>query len=480
MRARHTLRLATIAAAALLALAPATAVAQPSGTPEDTDSGAAPPPLDGDRSVPADDGRPDLPYTPKADEPCVRATSSGFELQTIPWGQDVLRFRDLPQFASGRGQTVAVIDTGVSPHAYLGTRLEGAGDYVQNGGDGLDDCDGHGTEVAGIIAANPERDDIGFRGIAPDARILSIRQSSGHFEFKPADRNDPRATDGAGSVVTLAKAVVRAAKRGASVINMSVDTCRLASKHPPGGPLSPAERDLQRALRYAVEDENVVLVAAAGNLGKDGCPGQNTTDTRHPRYIVSPPWFSDYVLSVAAVGRDGAVAPFSMLGPWVSVAAPGTDIISLAPDTSTQLANETVSENGDASRIQGTSFAAPYVAGLAALVRERFPDLRAEQVMKRIKITASHPAAAGGHDSRVGYGMINPIGALTAMIPAEHGIPGDEAVDTPFRMPPAQPRDWGPARVAVIGTGGGLGLLLLTLFVVHTVRRQRRDHRGSA
>ncbi|MFL6124720.1 MAG: serine protease, partial [Actinophytocola sp.] len=115
------------------------------------------------------------------------------------------------------------------------------------------------------------------------------------------------------------------------------------------------------------------------------------------------------------------------------------------------------------------------VAGLAALVRQKYPDLTARQVMNRIKSTAAHPAANGGHDNLVGYGMINPIAALTAFIPAEKGIAPDKAVAVPFTMPPAHSRDWTPMQVAMIGSGGGLGVLLLTLFVVHTVRRNRRD-----
>jgi membrane-anchored mycosin MYCP len=76
--------------------------------------------------------------------------------------------------------------------------------------------------------------------------------------------------------------------------------------------------------------------------------------------------------------------------------------------------------------------------------------------------------------------MIDPIGALTAKVPGQDGVSADAAVDTPFRMPPAQQRDWAPEKVAVIGSFGGLGLLLLTLFIVHTVRRQRRDRAGPA
>jgi membrane-anchored mycosin MYCP len=490
-RGKITARLA--AAALLVALAPAAPVAgaqpsdeqqpsseQPSSENEQPEppadeqiAGPTPPPLGPDRSKPPNDGKPDFDYTRKAD--CVSSLPENVRLQDKAWGQDVLRFQELSAFATGKRQTVAVIDTGVNRHDYLGERLSGGGDFVEEGGDGLNDCDGHGTQVAGIIAARPTSDDIGFRGIAPDARILSIRQSSEYFEFKPPRESQltPRST--AGSIDTLAKAVVQAADADVDVINMSVDTCRPAS-----GPITESERNLQRALRYALEDQDVVLVSSAGNTPSEPfCPEQNTSDPSKPRYIVSPPWFSEYVLSVAAVDSLGQTAPFSMHGPWVSVAAPGTEIISLNPADPKGLVNVTATPEGESSAIQGTSFAAPYVAGLAALIKQRYEDLgtplTAKQIMDRIKKTAAHPAAAGGHNIQVGYGVVDPIAALTTMIPAEENIPPDEAINVPFEMPPPHERDWVPVQVAVIGSAGGLGLLLLTLFIVHTVRRQRRD-----
>lgn len=462
--------LSVVAAALVLATGPAVAVAQPAApsSPPAADEGfAKPPPLPADFPVPTDDGKPDKAYTQKTQ--CVASRGQTVELQHKPWGQDVLRFDELSRFATGRGQTVAVIDTGVSPHDYLAGRLEGGGDYVVESENGLRDCDGHGTEVAGIIAADPEREDIGFRGIAPAARILSIRQSSANYHFEDKENRENN-VDQAGNLGTLAKAIRRAADAGVSVINMSVDSCRPVSL----GPITEAEKQVQAALRYAVEVRDVVAVASAGNRGENNCSEQNSPDPKNPTYIVTPPWFSKYVLSVAAMDDNGDPAEFSIQGPWVSVAAPGTEITSLDPANPSGLANQTVNNQGQASAIQGTSFAAPYVSGLAALVRERFPDLDAKQVMNRIKVTASHPAAAGGHNSLVGYGMINPIGALTAMIPAEEGIAPDEAIDIPFQMPPPHERNWTPVQVAVIGSGGGLGLLLLTMFVLHTVRRNRR------
>lgn len=466
--------MAVLAATAITVVSAAgQVVAQPESPPSSPDGGngfATPPPEAELHPLPQDTGAPDFDYTQETD--CVRSQNQTVTLESKPWGQDVLRFTELGRFATGAGQTVAVIDTGVIRHDYLGDRLSHGPDYVDGLPDGsLIDCDGHGTEVAGIIAANPNNDAIGFRGIAPNANILSIRQSSGNYQFKDPNSSDPLR---AGNLRTLAMAIRRAAEMGATVINMSVDSCRPVT----AGPINQGELDVYAAAKWAVEEMNVVLVASAGNLDDGSCLDQNSSDPRNPTLVVTPPWFSEYVISVAAMQEDGSVAPFSIQGPWVSVAAPGTDIISLDPANPTSLANQTVDKDGKASTIRGTSFAAPYVAGLAALIRERFPDLTAKQVMHRIKSTASHPAANGGRDNLVGYGMINPVAALTQRIPAEHGEEPDQAIDMPFEMPPPYERNWAPMQVAMIGAGGGVGLLLLTLFVVHTVRRNRREPEG--
>lgn len=449
-------------AIAVLGFVPGAAGAQP----RPAEGLAVPPPLPDGFGVPRDDGQPDVDYVREND--CIGSLPSTKPIEYKPWGQDRLRFGELATFATGRDQKVAVIDTGVSDHIHFGGRLEGGGDYVERGGTGLEDCDGHGTAVAGIIAADPADEAIGFQGIAPAARIVSIRQTSTNYKHTDPETNESRP---AGSLTTLTKAVIRAADtEGVTVINMSVNNCRSASL----GPIREEERQLQAALRYAVEDRDIVVVASAGNVGEGSCSAQNGPDPRNPTQIVLPPWFADHVLSVAAMTEAGEAAEFSIQGPWVSVAAPGTDIVSLDPADPDQLVNRTYDKDRKEAPIQGTSFAAPYVAGLAALVRDRFEDLDAHQVMRRIKTTAAHPAATGGRDNLVGYGMIDPIAALTAFIPAEENIPRDEAVAVPFEMPPPYERDWGPARVAIIGTVGGVGLLLLTLFVTHTVRRNRR------
>jgi membrane-anchored mycosin MYCP len=472
MRIHGISRLTAVVAAGVLILLTATGpvAAQPTSPAAPADLGfAKPPPLPPDTPTPTDQGKPDLPYEQKTQ--CVRSLNEAVDLLNKPWGQNQLRFDELHKFATGKGQTVAVIDTGVNPHDFLGDRLSGGGDYV-SAKNGLEDCDGHGTEVAGIIAANPANPNIGFTGIAPDARIVSIRQSSANYSGK--DQSDPNSQERtAGNLLTLAEAIVNAANKNVGVINMSVDNCR------PAGPITGPEVAVQAALRYAVEEHNVVVVASAGNLNENGCNQQNGPDANRPNTVVTPPWFSDYVISVAAMEKTGEPATFSVQGPWVSVSAPGTEIISLDPGNPKGLANLLLTKDQKQSTIQGTSFAAPYVAGLAALIRERYPNLKAKQVMNRIKVTASHPAATGGRDNLVGHGMINPVGALTAMIPSEQGIPPDKPTNITFETTPPVERNWTPVRVALIGSAGGVALLLLTLFVVRTVRTSRRN-RGKS
>ncbi len=295
------------------------------------------------------------------------------------------------QLTRGGGQRVAVIDTGIQPHPRLPAVLPG-GDYVSTG-DGKQDCDGHGTLVAGIIAAAPGDHD-GFTGIAPEVTLMSIRQSS--TKFGPSD--SPSST-GVGDVTTLAMAVRTAADLGASVINISSVACAESTFD---------DRTLGAALSYAVDVKDAVVVAAAGNVGGAGqCPAQNTAS--QPRVIASPAWYDDYVLTVASVNDDGAASAFSLNGPWVDVAAPGEGVISL--DRTGPGVVDTMPGPLGPVAISGTSYAAPVVSGLAALVRSRFPRMSARQVMRRIENTAHKPAA--GWNPAVGNGVVDLLSAVS-------------------------------------------------------------------
>ena len=220
--------------------------------------------------------------------------------------------------------------------------------------------------------------------MAPEATLISIRQSSA--KFAPAS---DRSRTGVGDVDTMAKAVRTAADLGASVINISSVACV---------PVASAldDRALGAALAYAVDVKNAVVVAAAGNTGGAAqCPPQRSDATWETVTVaVSPAWYDDYVLTVGSVNPEGAPSAFTLAGPWVDVAAPGEAVTSLGSEP-----------------VSGTSYAAPVVSGLAALIRARFPALTARQVMQRIESTAHHPPA--GWDALVGNGTIDALAAVS-------------------------------------------------------------------
>ncbi|MBV9032348.1 MAG: type VII secretion-associated serine protease mycosin [Pseudonocardiales bacterium] len=396
--------------------------------------------------------------------PCQQqVTSSEQDLQAEPAAQQLLRIRRAQEFATGRGQLVAVIDSGVQPHPRLLGRLTDGGDYIENRS-GLFDCDGHGTVVAGLIAAAPDAA-TGFVGVAPAAQILSIRQASTFYSvpLRRLDTGQEIDSSSAGDTVSMAQAVMRAVQLGATVINISEAACFQAKTDQDKAP------DLQAAVHYAVEHDVVVVVAAANTSPtcKQNSPGAVTT-------ISSPGWFDDDVLTVAATDDSGEPAYFSLHGPWVDVAAPGIDAVSLAAGRP-GLTGELVDAHGMAHALDGTSFATPYVSGLAALVRERFKNLTARQVMHRIERTARHTAGRSERSEETGYGMIDPVAALTAVLPEERVAQTQPVLPTRLDgLSPPAPEDTLPRTVALAGSAAALGVLGLTMVVVQTIKRQRQ------
>ena len=370
-----------------------------------TTTAVTPPPVD-DSRLPA--AGPPAPSRPTAQhDDCAVASASDSIPPAATSNPGQLAGVDLSTvwaLTRGAGQTVAVIDTGVARHRRLPHLVPG-GDYVSTR-DGASDCDGHGTIVAGIIGAAPDAGDTpdaadsakSFTGIAPDVTILGIRQSSNKFRAV-----DEPVGSGFGDVETLAAAIRTAADLGATVINISSVACLSADA-------DLDDRALGAALAYAVDVKNVVVVTAAGNVGGVGqCPGQNPPDRvgwDDVNVVVSPAWYDDYVLTVGSVGRDGAGSEFSLAGPWVDVAASGENIVSLAP-----AADGLVDAMPDGSPLSGTSYAAPVVSAIAALVRARAPELTPRQVMARIEDTARHPA--DGWNPAVGSGMVDALGAVS-------------------------------------------------------------------
>jgi membrane-anchored mycosin MYCP len=298
----------------------------------------------------------------------------------------------------GEGQLVAVVDTGVVPHPRLGGRVIDGGDFVA-GDSGLDDCDGHGTAVAGVLAADPAPGDL-LEGVAPGARVLAVRQTSAFLGVG--------GRRGVGDVSTLARAVRHAADTpGVGVLTLALAACRT-----PAEVADPAAAPALGALRAAVRDavdRGVVVVAAAGNSGP-GCPANTGGPVRS---VPVPAWFGDDVLVVGAVDDAGAPDASSLAGPWVDLAAPGRAPSSLAA-RGAGLTTTLTGPDGASTPLLGTSFAAARVAGAAALVRAREPDAPAREVAAAlVRSAAPTPGLAPGtRDDAVGYGVLDAAAAV--------------------------------------------------------------------
>ncbi|MFB1296201.1 type VII secretion-associated serine protease mycosin [Mycobacterium sp. pW049] len=365
--------------------------------------------------------------------------------------------------SKGEGQLVAVIDTGVKPGPRL-PNVEAGGDYLE-AGDGLTDCDGHGTLVAGLIAGQPGTD--GFSGVAPAARILAIRQSSPRYTPRDSGE-DPVLTRATVDTQTLARAVVRAADMGARVISISSVTCI------PAG-LEVDQNELGAALRYAAVEKNVVIVAAAGDTGT-GCTTNPLSDPALPAdprnwngvtALSIPAWWQQYVLSVGSLGSTGQPSPYTMAGPWVGIAAPGENITSVSNDEAGGLANGMLNNEQQMDPISGTGYATAYVSGVAALVRSRFPAMTAQAVVDRLTGTAH--TAARSPSNLVGAGTIDPVAALTWNVPVDADV--DPAAVKQVAAPAVPAPDDPLPRVVAFAGVGALALLVLAAFVVNAKRK---------
>ncbi len=305
-----------------------------------------------------------------------------------PWALQRVLLDELWEQSTGKGVRVAVIDTGVDiKHPQLRDAVDASrganflpkeadGEPLERGSlKGTDDQVGHGTKVAGIIAAR-RSDKTGFVGLAPGATIIPIKH------------ND---AEGHGKVDEMVKAIDHAREAGAKVINISQDT---------GSPVDSTPQLKQAVDRALAAD--IVVVASAGNEGLGG--GSKN----------SYPAAYEGVLAVAASDRNGERAPFSQSGDFVDVAAPGVDMVSTMP-------------GGGHCADNGTSFSAPYVAGVAALLRAKHPDWDQSEIVAQIEATAERTVA--GRDRRVGWGVVDPVRALTDDEERPSGAPvADEGV----------------------------------------------------
>src|SRR5271170_667039 len=553
LRAAAVAATTLIVAAVALSGAPAYAV-----NPPGIDPAAVPP-----------DSPPGPSATMKQSSYCTEVgVLPGSDFRVQPKYMDMLNLPEAWRFGRGAGVRIAVIDTGVTPHPRLPHLVPG-GDYVMGGGDGLSDCDAHGTIVASMIGgapasaegpgvpgprrpppvptreppppapppqtisvappppqtitlvpAPPSSEEPGnspppvgappasqepktpgaanhgrgktvlpgysrggqvvsvdyprpaapppqdpppagpgdaFTGIAPDAELISIRQSSQAFNLKDAytGDEDPQTRQKRDNIFTMARAIVHAADMGAQVINISQVMC-MSARSIIDAP------DLGAAVRYAAVDKDAVIVAAAGDTSQRDCKENPMVDPLHPNdprdwngvtTVVTPSWYSDYVLTVGAVDASGApMEKSSVAGPWVSIGAPGTDVLGLSPRDDS-LINAIDGPDNSLLVPAGTSFSTAIVSGVAALVRAKYPQLSAHQVINRLQRTARAPAR--GVDNQIGYGVVDPVAALTWDVPDGAVRPKDSAL--PLKLPPPPtPRNMAPVWVAAGGLGGAL------------------------
>ncbi|MEU8003210.1 S8 family serine peptidase [Catellatospora sp. NPDC049111] len=331
-------------------------------------------------------------------------------------GQWYLKFLDVAaahRVSQGEGVKVGLIDTGVDPsHPDLKGSVVAGGDFRSGmSGDGLTDGHGHGTAMASLIVGHGQ-----IKGIAPKATVVSLKTS-----------------DKLGSSATAIGVAVRWA------VDHDIKVISISGGH---------ETDdlvLQQAISRAIA-KDVVVVASVGN---------NANDSR----VVYPAAYPG-VVAVSGLDKTGKFWTGSVSGEAVQLAAPAERIS--AADLS-----------GRRSVGDGTSNSAALVAGMVALIRSKYPDMRASEVIRRLTSTATDKGGAG-RDAQYGFGVPNLVAALTA--PVASSEPGG-TVSTPAPVSTsrlAAPGAEFPVGIAVtIGVGClvlvGLGAVLLWVFA----RRRR-------
>lgn len=344
-----------------------------------------------------------LPGVPaQAAAPCSRGRAEGVQtVAALPWAQKWLNLEQAwPLAAEGAGVRVAVLDTGVDRrHPQLAAALLPGRDFV-DGGDGRVDCTGHGTGVAGLIAARRDAA-VGFAGVAPQAQILPVRVME-----RIEDDVNP-STVGAG--------VDWAVANGARVVVMAFT---LAFD-------SPA---LRAAVARAIA-RDVVVVAAAGE-GDDG----------------TFPAAYEGVIGVNAIDATGVTGTQARSGALVDLAAPGEKMTTTTP------------ARGHTVYTGGSDLAAAVVAGAAVLVRAQRPDLSGAQAAARLAATAD---PAMGRGSAYGEGIVNPVRALSEPLVEAAPVPRERM---PSPQPKPRPEvGVGPVVAAACAIGTVLVIIVVAL-----------------
>ncbi|MEE8106507.1 MAG: S8 family peptidase [Planctomycetota bacterium] len=289
----------------------------------------------------------------KPENPGNGGGGGGGDSQETPWGID--RVNAASSDNKGSGVKVAIVDTGIDlDHPDLKDNIQGSKDFT-GARRGADDEHGHGSHVAGTVAA--VNNTVGVIGVAPDADLYAVRV---------LDRR------GSGRWADLADALDWCAHEdnGMDIANMSL-----------GGSSAPGF--VETACINALAD-GVLLIAAAGNSGD----GDDTTPEKgFPAGFLS-------VVSVGATNSDDDVAFFSNTGHHVEVSAPGVSILSTY-------------KKRDYATLSGTSMASPHAAGIAALLWSDIDSPTAASVRTELKLRVFKKGGFTGHDNGYGYGIVD-------------------------------------------------------------------------
>jgi subtilisin family serine protease len=282
-------------------------------------------------------------------EPAAAKSDSGSAEQYVA---NKLRLAEVHKVATGKGVTVAVIDSAIdTAHPEMGKAIAEKFDAVGK----PDKPDNHGTGMAGAIVAQSR-----LMGVAPGARTLAIHA------FSTSTQQSPQATTQA-----IIAGLEWALNKGARVINMSF-----------AGPYDPM---LALAMKRASE-KGAVLIAAVGNAGPKSPPLYPAADPR--------------VIGVTAVDENDQLYKGANVGAQVALAAPGVEVMVPAPAESYQLTT-------------GTSVAAAHVSGIAALLLEKHPEADAQTILE--VLTSSATRLGNKRDDNLGWGLVDPLAALAEL-----------------------------------------------------------------
>ncbi len=334
---------------------------------------------------------------------------SAAEPALAPWAASTAPFANAPfewQWAATRANavpasiqraagaiTIAVVDTGADVSAPDLRAKSPATHSIVNGTANVRDRNGHGTFVASLAAGSVSNGE-GIAGFGGDARLLVVQAGGADGSFTDVDE---------------AAAIVYAVDHGAKIVNLSLG----------GVETSATER---RAVEYAAA-HGVLLVAAAGNEYEDGNP------VEYPAALLQPPGsfgVGGVGLSVGASTQRGTRASFSNTGSHLSLAAPGEQVLSALSSQSSASLYPRFALPGSGAGLygysSGTSFAAPQVAGAAALVWAAKPTATASEVASILEQTAS---GRGAWNPALGYGVIDVAAAVATALgsSAPDGLP---------------------------------------------------------